>query len=299
MQIINKREDWSFFDGIEGLEDISKQAHDLFTQAVQNISDAPLAAKLADESLKKAIVLSEKLTMKQSGTLFDSRGKSHGFGRGCLGCKVDYSQIHNPQYVKKLMELFGFATIPISWAEIEPRKGDYNFSAFDTCIDVLSNQKLAICAGPLLHFSEKHLPDWLLDGETEFERIREAAYQFVSKVVSRYTGSVRAWRVLYGLNAFNHFGFSFEQILEMTRAANMAVKAASDRALKIVEVSNPWGEYYSASPNTIPPLVYVDMVVQSGINFDAFGLQMQFGKKFGKAKLQTMLLKIPLIVFKT
>jgi hypothetical protein len=77
---------------------------------------------------------------------------------------------------------------------------------------------------------------------------------------------------------FNHFGFRFEQILEMTRAANMAVKQASERAMKIIEISNPWGEYYATVPNSIPPLVYMDMVVQSGINFDAFGLQVRFGK---------------------
>ena len=58
----------------------------------------------------------------------------------------------------------------------------------------------------------------------------------------------------------------------------MAVKQASDRALKIIEVSNPWGEYYTTTPNSIPPLVYMDMVVQSGIHFDAFGLQVRFGK---------------------
>ena len=87
-----------------------------------------------------------------------------------------------------------------------------------------------------------------------------------------------AWRVVSGLNALNYFGFNFEQVLEMTRAANMAVKAAGDRALKIVEISNPWGEYYANEPFTIPSLVYVDMVLQSGINFDAFGIQMPFGK---------------------
>ena len=102
--------------------------------------------------------------------------------------------------------------------------------------------------------------------------MREAAYKFVFKCAERYANSVRTWFVVRGLNAFNHFGFNFEQVLEMTRAANMAVKAASEKALKIIEVANPWGEYYAALPDTIPPLVYVDMVVQSGINFDGFGL---------------------------
>ncbi len=278
MQIIDKREDWSFFNSIEGLGDTSKEAQDLFIQAVQNISVPPFASKSADESLKKAIVFSEKLATKQAELLFDTKCKTHGFGRGCLGCRIDPAQIGNSKYVAKLLELFGFVTIPINWAQIELRKGSYDFSTIDACIDVLGKEKLAIGAGPLLRFSKEYLPRWLLRDGTEFEKIRETAYQFISQMVARYSGSICAWRVVSGLNVFNHFEFSFEQVLEVTRAANMAVKQGSDRALKIVEVSNPWGEYYATAHNTIPPLVYMDMVVQSGINFDAFGLAMQFGK---------------------
>ena len=81
-----------------------------------------------------------------------------------------------------------------------------------------------------------------------------------------------------GIQPENHFGFNFEQIMEMTRAATMAAKAASARSLKIIEIVHPWGEYYANEPFTIPSLVYVDMILQSGINFDAFGIQMPFGK---------------------
>jgi len=279
MQIINKREDWSFFDDIGGgLGDTSKEARDLFIQAIQNISEPAIAAKLADESLKKAIVFSEDLATRQAQSAFDVRSRSHGFSRGCLGCRIDPRQIDNPKYIEKLLEPFGFITIPINWAQIEPDEDSYDFSMVDACINVLSKKKLTFGAGPLLRFSKEYLPQWLLHNRAGFENIREAAYKFILKIVARYAGSIHTWRVVSGLNAFNHFGFSFEQILEMTRAANMAVKAASDRALKIIEISNPWGEYYATTPNTIPPLVYVDMVVQSGINFDAFGLQMQIGK---------------------
>jgi len=278
MQIINKREDWSFFDSVEGLEGICKEAQDLFIQAIQKITEAPPASKLADESLRKAVVFSEKLAIKQAESLFDARGKNHGFGRGCLGCRIDPMQIYNSKYVEKLLEFFGFVTIPINWAQIESHKGSYDFSMVDACIDVLGKKKLAISAGPLLCFSEENLPKWLLHSGGGFEKIRETAYQFVSKVVARYAGDIHTWSVINGLNVFNDFGFNFEQVLEMTRAANMAVKAASDRAFKIIEISNPWGEYYAAKTDTIPPLVYMDMVVQSGINFDAFGLAIRFGK---------------------
>ena len=69
----------------------------------------------------------------------------------------------------------------------------------------------------------------------------------------------------------------------------MAVKAASDRAIKVIEVSNPWGEYYAKTANSIPPLVYMDMVVQSGINFDAFGLRIRFGRNRTGMHLRDMM----------
>jgi hypothetical protein len=289
MQIINKREDWSFFNQPEDLEGFSKEAQDLFIEAVQNISDPPLASKLADKSLKKAVIFSEKLADKQADSLFDARSKNRGFGRGCLGCRINTEAITNPKYLEKLLKLFGFAMIPINWAKIEPHKGTYDFSTVNACINALSKKRLAIGAGPLLRFSKEYLPKWLLKSGGEFEKIREAAYQFVSNIVMRYSGSIHAWRVVSGLNAFNHFGFSFEQVLEMTRAANMAVKQGSDRALKIIEINNLWGEYYATTANTIPPLVYVDMVVQSGISFDAFGLAMQFGKNQAGMHIRDMM----------
>jgi len=289
MQIVNKREDWLFFDGIEGLANLLKEAQDLFIRAIQHISMPEEASKWADEALQKAIIFSEKLAVKQAESLFTTRSQSHGFGRGCFGCKTNPGEMKNSVYLEKLLELFGSVTIPINWAQIERQKGRFDFSAIDACIDVLSRKKLVLSAGPLLCFSKDYLPKWLLKSGAGFEKIRETAYHFVSEIVSRYSGIIRSWYAISGLNALNHFGFGFEQILEMTRAANMAVKQASDRAMKIIEVCYPWGEYYSTTPNSIPPLVYMDMVVQSGINFDAFGLQMRFGKNQSGMHIRDMM----------
>lgn len=278
MQIVNKREDWSFLDGLEAFGDSSKEAQKLFINAIQHISDESSASKLADESLKKAVAISEQLAVRQAEVAFRTRGKSHGFGRGCLGCRIDAARINEPRYVDRLLELFGSVTVPINWAAMEPQKGEYDFSTVDACMNVLGQKRLSISAGPLLCFAKNYLPRWLLRGGAGFEKIREAAYQFISKVVTRYAGIVRSWRAVSALNVYNHFGFRFEQVLQMTRAACMAVKASSDRTVKIIEIANPWGEYYATTANSVPPLVYMDMVVQSGINFDAFGLQLRFGR---------------------
>jgi len=279
MCIINKREDWSLFDSIKELGDISHQAQSLLIRSIQNISDPPKASEFADGSLRKSIVFSEKLTAKHADMYFKVRGKNRSFGRGCLGCQIDPVRIGEPEYIKRVQELFGSVTIPINWGQIECQKGHYDFSVIENCLKILDKKRLSITAGPLLCFSKEYLPQWLLSSNVGFEKIREAGYKFILSTVGQFAPVIHTWRIISGLNVFNHFGFNFEQVLEMTRAANMAVKASGEsRTLKIIEISNPWGEYYSSTPNTIPPLVYVDMIVQSGINFDAFGLQMHFGR---------------------
>jgi len=289
MQIVNKREDWSYFDHLDGLDDAFNTARDLFIRALQKISDPPAAAKLADESLEKALDFSEQLALRQAESLLRMRGRNRGFGRRCLGCVIDPERMTDSNYLAAVLDCFPFVTIPATWAQIEPQKGKYNFSLLDSAIQVLSKKRVAICVGPLLRFTEPCLPRWLLAPRTSYEKIREAAYRFVGRTVARYAGSVHTWRIIAGLNAFNHFGFSFEQTLEMTRAATMAARAAGNRGVRIVELSNPWGEYYADTPSTIPPLVYMDMVVQSGINFDAFGLALRFGKNNPGMHIRDML----------
>jgi hypothetical protein len=278
MQITNRREDWSFFDSIEGMEDVSRQSQDLFVQAIQSIADASKASQLADESLVRAMTYSERLAVRQGKVAFDKRKKTQGFSRGGLGCRIQPDHMTKSAYVDRLLDIFTSVTVPVNWARIEPRQGQYDFSHLDDCMSLLGSRKIAIGAGPLLHFSPAHLPLWLLQSGASFEKIREFAYQFVSKIVARYVGVVHRWYVISGLNEFNQFNFSFEQILEMTRAANMAVRAAGSRAVRIIEVSSPWGEYYASVPGSLPPFAYMDMVVQSGTSFEAFALQMRFGK---------------------
>jgi len=288
MQIVNKCEDWAFFTEDE-LGQLYQQAQSLFIKALLNISDMPLAAKLADEALVKALVFGEQIALIEAEKQFKQRGSEHSFGRGCLGCSVDPKLIDKPSYLEKLLDLFGYAAIPINWAQIEPEKGRYDFSQADKCVLALQKKRIGIGAGPLLRFNKQYLPKWLLHQKPDFEKIRESAYHFISEIVGRYSGKIRLWSVISGLNRHNYFGFNFEQTLEITRAANMAASAVGPRIRKIIEVEKPWGEYYAVEPGTIPPLIYMDMVIQSGVNFDAFGLKMGFEENGSNAHSRDMM----------
>jgi endo-1,4-beta-xylanase len=45
----------------------------------------------------------------------------------------------------------------------------------------------------------------------------------------------------------------------------------------VLDLTQPWGEYFARNQRTAPPLLYAEMAAQSGISFDAFGLQVVFG----------------------
>lgn len=278
MQITIKREDWSLFEGSTEHAKRLEESRDAFIQALQNVADEGKAAKLADESLKKAVLFSENLTAAYADLLFNARLKARGFGKCTIGCQVNPALITKPEYATALSELVEHVSVPVNWRQIEQQKGHYDFTAIDICLDILSKRKKAITAGPLLRFSKEYLPQWLLDENPGFEKIREMAFDFVSKMVTHCAKYVHMWRVISGMHGLNHFGFGFEQILEMTRAATLASRTASAKSRKMIEIVQPWGEYYAGNPDTIPPLVYVDMVNQSGINFDAFGVEIIQGK---------------------
>jgi GH35 family endo-1,4-beta-xylanase len=278
MQITLKREDWALFDQSDELDAMAQEVQNLFIEALQNISSPGEASVFADQALKKGVEFSEKLAAKHAEQFLAARFRNKGLGRHTLGCEINPALIGDEKYRKWLLEMFGFITIPVNWAQIETEKGEYDFELLDKCVQSLAGRRLALCAGPLLKFSPDHIPQWLLDKKPDYEKIREYAYEFISQIVSRYKKFIHVWRTISGMNAMNCFGFNFEQVIEMTRTACLAAKSADAKSRKIVEIVYPWGEYYAHDKTTVPPLVYVDMVIQSGISFDAFGLQFHFGK---------------------
>ena len=278
MQITLKREDWALFDQSDELDAMAQEVQNLFIEALQNISSPAEASVFADQALKKGVEFSEKLAAKHAEQFLAARFRNKGLGRHTLGCEINPGLIGDEKYRKWLLEMFGFITIPVNWAKIETKKGEYDFELLDKCVQSLAGRRLALCAGPLLKFSPDHIPQWLLDKKPDYEKIREYAYEFISQIVSRYKKFIHVWRTISGMNAMNCFGFNFEQVIEMTRTACLAAKSADAKSRKVVEIVYPWGEYYAHDKTTVPPLVYVDMVIQSGISFDAFGLQFHFGK---------------------
>ena len=280
LRISHKRGEWGMTDpklADEHLEQIDK-ALEMFIQALCCLDEPQQAAQLAEEALASALKGGEAMTMAHAKIFLERRNLAQGFGRHTFGCCLDPSRMKDLEYRKHIKDNFHFVTIPISWRQLQPKEHELEFELLDECVQWLNRNRVAVKVGPLVGFAPAYLPDWLYIWENDFEQVREMAYDFVTAVVSRYGNKVQAWDVISGMNAENCFKFTFEQIIEMTRSAALAAKRASPRSLVLIEITEPWGEYYAQNQRTVPPIIYADMIGQSGVPFDGFGIKLRFGR---------------------
>jgi GH35 family endo-1,4-beta-xylanase len=277
MRMSQKREDWGLFD-FEGFQPVAAEidrARDLFVEAVKE-DDFAAQFRTAEKALQLAINAGEKLSHFHAEIFLSRRKQSHAFSRRTIGCTLD-PRITSDAYRQSLKDGFDFAHLPISWRVLEPKQQEYNWRLFDSWIEWLTRNRVPVHAGPLVNFQENHLPDWLAMYETDFETVRNLIFDHVRRIVERYGNYVFHWDVISGVHAENTFNFTFEQLMEITRVSTALVKQLAPRAQAVINLTAPWGEYYARNQRTIPPMLYADMVVQSGVGFDGLGAQFVFG----------------------
>lgn len=277
MRLNHKLEEWGMAEYAGAAELIAKvdEGRDLLIKALQ--ADTPAeAAATGDEALRVAVKTSEELTRYHAEVFLKRRSQTGGFGKRTFGCSVHLDE-PTETLRKRLRQTFDFVTLPIIWRDVEPSEQAFNWRALDAWVELLDKHNIPMHGSTLLSFSERHVPDWLYIWEHDFDTIRDLAFEHVRRVINRYGQYIQTWNVISGIHANNCFTFNFEQLIELTRMTTALTKQVCPRAVTIIDLVAPWGEYYARNQRTIPPLLYADMAVQSGINFDAFGLQFYFG----------------------
>ncbi|RME36350.1 MAG: hypothetical protein D6788_11780, partial [Planctomycetota bacterium] len=277
MRLLQKIEEWGQAD-VEIAPDVLEQVdqcREQLIRALQAETDADAAA-LGERTLTLAVQIGERLTAGRAEEEFRQRRDEGAFSRQVIGCRVP---VNRPTDLirKRISPAFDFVTVPIVWRDIEPAEQTFNWKPLDAWVEALNKQRIPIKGSALLSFSEAHVPDWLYIWEHDFDTIRDLAFEHVRRVIHRYGQYIHAWDVISGIHADNCFTFNFEQLMELTRMAAALTKQIARRSTTIIELVAPWGEYYARNQRTIPPLLYAEIALQSGIPFDALGVQFLFG----------------------
>jgi len=277
LRLIHKLEEWDLLDSteIEAEREQLDTARDRLIEALQADSPAEAAA-IADQSLSAAMRAGERITQLHAKALLTQRAESGVGSKRFFGCSVSLAPPTNVVQ-KRLSEAMDFVTLPLVWRDIEATEQAFNWRPLDGWVEALAKSKTPIHASPLLSFSEQTVPAWLYLWEHDFDTLRDLAFEHVRRIMNRYGQYINAWTAISGVHAVNCFTFNFEQLIELTRMSVSLAKQMSPRGTTLVEIVTPWGEYYATNQRTIPPLLYADMIIQSGVPFDAFALRLQFG----------------------
>ena len=278
MKIVQKQEDWNLFDfpKTEKFQAQFREAQGLFAQALAHLDEPGTAAKLADRSILVSLDLSEELAKFHAELLLNRRKNAGAMPRHLFGCRVDWT-VQNQKYREMVTEMCDFVVLPMSWKLLQPTEDTFLTQQLDEWVEALARKRVLMIAGPLVDFSGDDVPDWLFIWEHDFETMRDLAYDFVRKVVSRYRRAITAWNVVAGLHATLSFTLSFEQMIELTRVLVQQTRAITSNARTIVTIKQPFGEYHAHTHPTVPPMMYAEMVAQAGIHFDAFSLEFEMG----------------------
>lgn len=282
MKIVQKQEDWNLFD-FPKIEKFLVRLHEgqmLFAEALGKLHDPPVAAELADRALEMAIDLSEHLASFHSELLLTRRKASNGFVKHIFGCRIDPA-VQNERYREIVATQFDYAIVPMSWKEVQPQEQTFNVEPVDEWVELLGKKRIPTIAGPLVRLDSQNVPDWTVIWEHDFDMLREMAYDYVQKMVTRYRKAVAVWNVVAGIQSNTAFSLSFEQIIELTRLLVSQVKTLLPGARTLVTITQPFGEYHArgrgGAPAGVPPMLYAEMLANAGIAFEAFGLEIEMG----------------------
>jgi len=171
-----------------------------------------------------------------------------------------------------------FVTMPMRWIDMEPVEGKYAFAGTDRWIEwAVRTAKIPVHAGPLIEFRPQAVPDWLYIWENDYETLRDLVMEHVEALVTRYRRTIQRWTVASGLHVNTNFKISFEQVMDLTRICVLLVRKLHPAGKIQLEIAQPWGEYHATNRRSIPPFLYAEALVQSGLGVDTLGLRVQMG----------------------
>jgi hypothetical protein len=195
-----------------------------------------------------------------------------------VGCVVNPDQF-SPALQKVAQACADFICLPMRWIDMEPTEGKYAFAKTDRWIEwAVRHARLPIVGGPVIEFRPRSVPDWLYIWEHDYETLRELVYEHVKNIVTRYRRTVGTWTIASGLHVNTNFSLSYEQVMDLTRMCVMVVRKLQPSARVVIEIDQPWGEYYAENPRSVPPLTYAEAISQAGIHADLFGLRVEMGQ---------------------
>ena len=287
-QYIAKSEECKLFDPTLAGESLKRWEHarTLFVRSMNEV-DFDKAEIYAKDSLIAGLDANEQLALLHAELLVKRRFGMKPSTSTVIGVRVDpRSDIKVCGDTAKILDVL---MVPTPWKLIEPTKGEFRFQEMDRWMAFAAQTKRPIVAGPLLRFDKNTLPPWMEPAKKDFSMCVDRAYTFMEHVVQRYSGVVTMWNLGSGLHSNEHFEFTDEQMMDLTRRASVLTRQSRPGARTLIELTELFCDHVSSRPGALTPWQYLERLSQEGIHFDAVGIQMCFGGATGGTAMRDLM----------
>lgn len=256
--------------------DIHKAAHQLFARAATSRSAPDDLERLASQAIEKACQAADLLTRIYIGQRLSVRLRrtpqlpvSFGCGLNCAGTVERLGE--------DVADTFNAACIPISWRQIEPTEGTYDWSLADALVNWCADRRIVTRGGPLLDLSPAGLPDWLSQWGTDFFNLQSFLCDFVETAMSRYQGRIRTWEIATRVNTGGAFNLDEEKRLSLLARTFEVARRVDEEAQLFLRIEDPWGAYQSQGSNRLSPIQFVDYLLRCGAGVSGVNLEITAG----------------------
>jgi hypothetical protein len=241
-------------------------------------SEMPLAE--VGELLSEGLWFGEELVIAQARATIASSPKRSGFLFGANASAVTHDV---PRYRELFADLFNSGVVPFFLRHYEREQGQVDPSRTLATLEFLEENGLETEGTPLVWFHRAGCADWL-DGRS-YEEVREICRKRVAREVEAYRGRVDTWIVINEAHDWaNRYGYSQDQLIELTKITLAASKAANPDARRVVNCTLVFGEYAARgqgldrhpSREVMTPRSYVERLLDEGIQFEVIGLQFYY-----------------------
>lgn len=174
---------------------------------------------------------------------------------------------------------FTAARVGLRWRDVEPVEARYDWGAVDAALAAARAAGLPVTFGPVIDLGPGMLPDWAAGWDGDLPTVAAFTCDYLETLIGRYKGEVRRWVVCGGFNHADGLGLRDDDRL---RLAARLVEAALelDPSLDVsVGVAQPWGDYLAGDDQSIPPEVFAEDLLRTGLSVGAVEVEVRAGSR--------------------
>jgi len=277
-QVRNQLAEWRTM-GMEVCDDLGRKCDEavrLLGKAAVGERGSPQSVEIADHCLRTAVEAAESLAVAYTEQVLALRHRQSSRLPTLLGADLG-SSLLDDSMAAKYLQSFNAAVVPMVWRDIETTEGGYCWEITDRQVQWCRDNRLALCAGPLVQFDARSIPDWLHLCEGDYENLVSFASEFVEAVVRRYRGKIDVWISAGRMNAADFLSLTEEEKIKLTARAVEATRSWDSEAQVLISFDRPWGEYLNRRECDFPPLHFADALLRAGLGLTGLALEINLG----------------------